>query len=139
MKLSQYINFDNYMGIYNSKLEIYEWYDLNKKIHRNNDKPAAILYNGTKFWYRHGLTHRDSDKPAVMGNDGYRWYKNGKLHRDYDLPAIIEVDVSTFPIYVSMDWYKNGYWHRIYNMPAVISDYILEWWKFGRKIKHKYK
>ena len=53
-------------------------YRCNRVIHRDNDQPAVIRANGTKFWYQHGNLHRDNDQPAVIYADGYKaWYING--------------------------------------------------------------
>src|SRR5580704_8843778 len=41
-------------------------YKLFGKLHRINDKPAVIYYNGTKVWYINGKRHRDNDQPAAI-------------------------------------------------------------------------
>ena len=89
----------------NMKVEIcvysIEWY-RNGKCHRDNDQPAIIKDNGTRYWYKDGEWHRDNDNPAIIYSDGSRyWYKNGKYHRDNDQPAVIHTDGEQY-------WFKDG-------------------------------
>jgi len=56
---------------------------LNKKgifiQHSFDDEPVHVWNDGTKFWCKDGLLHRDNHKPAWIWNDGnYAFYKNGK-------------------------------------------------------------
>jgi hypothetical protein len=61
----------------------------NGKLHRENDLPAVIHFDGTQKWYLDGKLHRDNDLPAIMDANGNQaWFQNGELHRDNDLPAI---------------------------------------------------
>jgi len=47
--------------------------------HSFNDEPAIIYDNGTKIWYKDGLSHRDNNLPAVIRSNGYNsYYKNNK-------------------------------------------------------------
>jgi len=50
--------------------------------HSFDDEPAIIFNNnGTKFWYKDGLIHRDNNLPARIWSDGsYSFYKNGKQY-----------------------------------------------------------
>jgi hypothetical protein len=42
--------------------------------------PAIILTDGTQYWYKNGLCHRDHDLPAVIYLDGTQmWYNNGRF------------------------------------------------------------
>lgn len=64
------------------------WY-RHKLIHRNDDKPALILYTGSKSWYQYGELHRDK-LPAVKNYNGYEYmYHYGHLIKyqncDFDL------------------------------------------------------
>ena len=60
--------------------------------------------DGSRFWYRNGLLHRD-DGPAIEYANGDRyWYRNGKLHRE-DGPAMEHADGSS-------EWFRNGERHR---------------------------
>ena len=55
-----------------SKIE----FKLNNKLHRENDKPAIICPNGTKYWYQNDKRHR-TDGPAVIWCDGEEeWWEN---------------------------------------------------------------
>ena len=77
-------------------------YRFNGEIHRDDDLPAVIFADGTKWWYQSGVRHRDDDQPAVIHASGSKfWYKDGTLHRDDDQPAVIYADGTK-------EWYKNG-------------------------------
>jgi hypothetical protein len=66
------------------------WYNKDHQLHRNNDLPAIIWSNGSKFWCKNGRYHRDNDLPAVIYSNGNKeWYQNGKQHRDNDQPVTI--------------------------------------------------
>ena len=68
------------------------------------DKPSySWAISPAKVWEnKEGQFHRDDDKPAIICDDGSRfWYKNGKLHRNNGKPAIIAFDGS-------MCWLKKG-------------------------------
>lgn len=72
------------------------------ELHRDNDQPAIIFFDGTRCWYKNGQLHRDNDQPAAIYYTGSRyWYKNGNRHRDNDKPAVISVDGERY-------WYKDG-------------------------------
>ena len=38
--------------------------------HSFYDEPAMIYDNGTKFWFKYGLRHRDNNLPVVIYSDG---------------------------------------------------------------------
>lgn len=58
-----------------------EWYNDDGALHRENDLPAVIWYDGTKSWYQNGLLHR-LNGPAIEYLDGSKyWCQNGLLHR----------------------------------------------------------
>jgi antitoxin component YwqK of YwqJK toxin-antitoxin module len=97
------------------------WY-RNGQLHRDNDQPATIDSNGTKEWYKNGQLHRDNDKPAVIYSNGSKyWYRNGQLHRDNDQPAMIYSNGSKY-------WYRNGQLHRDNDQPAVIDSEGTKFW-----------
>ena len=78
-------------------------------------------------WYKNGKLHRDNDKPATMWWEGFTiWYKNGKRHRDNDQPAVIDPDGTRF-------WYRNGYLHRGDGKPAIIENGRQYWYKHGKQ------
>jgi hypothetical protein len=61
---------------------------------------TMVVENGTKYWYRDGLLHRE-DGPAIECPSGTKfWYRNGDLHRE-DGPAVERADGTKF-------WYRNG-------------------------------
>ena len=54
-----------------------EWY-RDGKCHRDNDQPARIRGDGTRYWCKDGEWHRDNDQPAIIFYSGVQhWYKNG--------------------------------------------------------------
>ena len=91
-------------------------------LHRDEDLPAIIYADGSKFWYKNGQLHREGDLPAeIYANGSKYWYKNGQFHRDGDEPAIIYVDGSKY-------WYKNGQYHRDGDEPAIIYVNGIKFW-----------
>ncbi len=65
-------------------------------LHRGDDKPASISSDrqiGDAYrWYWHDLLHREGDQPASIWADGTRYYyRMGVLHREHG-PAIIRHD-----------------------------------------------
>lgn len=83
--------------------------------------------DGTFYWYKNSLIHRDRDLPAVINaNGGAVWFQGSLWHRDGDLPAYIGGDGTVM-------WYQTGQRHRI-NGPAVIRSNMLEWWIRGQDI-----
>ena len=55
-------------------------YRFNGEIHRDNDQPAVIYPDGTKYWYQNGMPHRDNDQPAVIYPAGTKfWYQHGRF------------------------------------------------------------
>ena len=52
-----------------------------KRLHRDNDLPPVIWYDGNQFWYKDGKCHRDNDLPAIIRTDGIQqWYRNGEQY-----------------------------------------------------------
>jgi len=116
--------------------------------HRDDDKPAYILLNGSKRWYRGGRPYREDDSkpvvemadgskewwsrgvphreggPASTGPDGReKWYFNGELHRE-DGPAMTDENGGE-------TWYRKGKLHRE-DGPAIIkADGTEEWRLYG--------
>ena len=80
--------------------------------------------DGTKYWYKEGLWHRE-DGPAIAGIGGHKeWYKEGKCHR-LDGPAVERQDGSKF-------WYKNDNLHREDGPAVEKSNGDKEWWIEGK-------
>jgi hypothetical protein len=59
-------------------------YEIHKKMLNNykSNRPF-IFYTKTKLWYKQAALHRDNDQPAVIWTDGSKfWYKNGKFIKE---------------------------------------------------------
>ncbi len=73
------------------------YWHLYGKLHRGNDKPASIHSEAQQAacswrWYWHDKLHREGDKPASVWGDGSRYYyRMGVLHREGG-PAVIRSD-----------------------------------------------
>ena len=50
-------------------------------------KPRIIDNEGNKYWFVHGIPHREGGPATVMTNGTEFWYNRGKLHRT-DGPAV---------------------------------------------------
>ncbi len=60
-----------------------EWRNSNGYYHNENG-PAVIWSNGTKFWYIEGRRHRE-DGPAIEWFDGKQnWYLNGVFYGEQE-------------------------------------------------------
>lgn len=82
-------------------VDMYRW-DLNGKLHRENDLPTLIFTDGDLEWWTYNKHHCDSDRPAVdcaRGNLG--WYNHGKRHRDGGQPAVVCADGT-------QEWWVDG-------------------------------
>jgi hypothetical protein len=66
-----------------------------------DSKNGCVLdKDGTKYWFKDGLRHRE-DGPAVEWADGSKiWYKDDEIHRE-DGPAVEYPEGG-------MSWYLNG-------------------------------
>lgn len=91
--------------------------------HRDGDEPAIIWADGDRYWYKHGLLHRDNDLPARESNGTYQWYFNGALHRDGDKPAIVIVDTGIQIWYLHGNFYRRGA-PTIINKSGKIVSYL---------------
>lgn len=59
-----------------------KWWTLNNKFHREYDLPFIRHINNKIIWCKYGKLHRDDDKPAAICPDGFKfWYKNGERDR----------------------------------------------------------
>jgi hypothetical protein len=113
--------------ITNEELQFFESQNIQLKLLETYE-----LKNGTQFWYKNGVIHRDNDKPAIINSDGAQyWYQNGRIHRNNNLPAIILPSGS-------QHWYQNGKAHRDNDLPAIIfSNGDQHWYQNGFRYKPK--
>lgn len=74
-----------------SETSVIIYYFYRGLLHRDNDKPAIIIFNHRnqvieKSYYLLGLLHRDYDAPAIIKqidkNIHHSYYQRGLLHRD---------------------------------------------------------
>ena len=80
--------------------------------------------DGTRYWYKEGLFHRENG-PGVEYKDGTkRWYKEGNLHRE-DGPACEWWDGEKH-------WFKDGKRHREDGPAIEWVDGTKEWWVEGK-------
>jgi len=108
-----------------------EWWK-DGELYREEDRPAVEYPGGAKEWYQNGVLHRDGDRPAIIGSDGTKmWYRNGELHRDNDLPTMEYADgKKEWRKYSDVDRY--AVLHRDDDLPAVLyPDGREEWYKNG--------
>lgn len=104
------------------------------RLDRDKTIKFHIIYmhrNVCVMWHKHGILHRDGDKPAMKMRVGPTikeltvWYQNGRIHRDGDKPAFIAniIGAPSFldRIYCMKKWYNNGVIHRDIE-PAIIES-----------------
>ena len=83
------------------------WFKKNKKVkerHRDGDLPAIIRegQDGACFWFQDDKLHRYDDKPAAIYPTGKKvWFQRGFVHRDGGLPAVVNADGSE-------EWWMDG-------------------------------
>jgi len=77
---------------YYTKIGYISYKDGKLIYHSFDDEPAMIYDNGTKYWYKDGLLHRDNNLPAIIYSDGdcgyYKnenryWFINGTEYYNY--------------------------------------------------------
>ena len=107
---------------------VYISYNIDNKIHKDNDIPAIKCRDGSRHWYQNGELHRDNDKPAIECVDGSKsWWQNGKRHRYNDNPAIEYANGTKF-------WYQNDELHRDNDKPAEEwADGTKAWYQNGKR------
>jgi hypothetical protein len=106
--------------------------------HREFDRPALILSDGTRVWMQNNKKHRLLDKPAEISSFHPRkfWFVEGKRHREFDKPAVM--------FHGQREWHFEGKRHRDFNRPAIIptqiscgnnSTHTFQWWIDGHFVK----
>lgn len=80
--------------------------------------------DGTIFWIKNGMIHRDDGPARVTTYGTKQWYVNDKLHR-MDGPAVESVGHKA--------WWFNGIMHRD-DGPVYESGYTASTYKTGTKI-----
>lgn len=93
---------------------------------------CTVTYNNSIFWIKNGKIHRENDLPAVISFDGdgqtkqYQWVCDGERHRLY-APAVATLlrsnDLSHLPTH--QYWYKGEYF---------VEE---QFWKLPEMQKHK--
>lgn len=54
---------------------------IDNKLHSVGDEPAVVYADGTKWWYREGLIHRDNGPAVVHPNGAQEWWLNNQRQR----------------------------------------------------------
>ena len=85
------------------------WYK-NREYHRDDDLPAIEYSNGTKYWYRDGLIHRENG-PAVEWYDGSkRYYLEGWWYSEEEYYEYMK-EIDDLPIELQLthekEWVKE--------------------------------
>lgn len=96
------------------------------QLHSRNDKPAIEYPDGSKYWYKDGVMHRE-DGPAVLVKNAEIWMRDGKYHR-IDGPAV------SWTIKKRYEYWVDGLQHRD-DGPAIIDPVKGdEWWQRGERV-----
>ena len=74
-------------------------FDENGQLHCDNG-PAFISSRGSKFWYRHSITHRVGGPACEYFDGSEEWVVNGVRHRT-DGAAVTRADGHK-------EWWLNG-------------------------------
>jgi len=114
-----------------------EYKNKQGQLHRGNDLPAVITFDGKQEWWVNGKRHRENDQPAIIqtGRRGSHysrkeWWVDGKQHREGGLPAVIWGDGRK-------EWWVHGELHREGNKPAIVYGperfNSKEYWVHGKR------
>lgn len=99
---------------------ITQYWTLDQKLHRADDKPAYVRYdydnnNYVKKWYWYGMRHRMNTKPTLVGGYGYQrteyysGYKKGReLYEKWD--------------YLDYEYYHEGMRKILYPDTAILEE-----------------
>lgn len=95
------------------KIEAKMWFDLEGKLHRD-DEPALIKFDRhgkitEELWYQHGILSSTVRPSHIICRPDRieKWYLNGKIHRDNG-PAVIIGNGD----FIKKLWYTNGINYR---------------------------
>jgi len=86
------------------------WKNSKGEFHRDNDLPAVIYKNGSKYWYQNGKRHRLNGPAVIYENGSKYWYQNGKYHRENG-PAVIYKSGNKY-WFVDGSQYSEESWKR---------------------------
>src|SRR3990167_9929300 len=87
------IFYENYKNLPQHKVLFDEYviYTGSSDIDSKGYKLGSMEYineDETEYWYKNGVLHRENDKPAIIWFDGSKqWWKNGLRHRENNQPA----------------------------------------------------
>ena len=127
---------------------IKEWF-LDEKIYHRKKGPAIEWKNGEKWWFKHGLMHRENNLPALEKDEKKEYWEYGQeyilqengtkefYYNDY-FDLSIKLHRNKFPAieYANGDeeWWFNGKRHRL-DGPAVTYGDKKFWFIEGEFIK----
>ena len=91
---------------------------LNELLHSFDDKPA-VYCRSVVTWFKHGLVHRDGDKPSRIWKGGYIYSKEGKRHR-IGGPALVYFSNNNNKY--CEEWFYEDQLHRVSGPAGIYSD-----------------
>ena len=88
----------------------------------------------TRVWVKHGLIHRDNDKPSIVVNFDKQIFQNKNerfLLYYFTFPFNI---TSTFTPtgFIEEHWFRRGKYHRGKDKPAIVCEHEKWWYQYGK-------
>jgi len=93
---------------------------------KNAKEKTVVDSNGTTYWYRGNLLHREGAPAVVQSNGGQAWFYYGSRHRE-DGPAIEFADGSK-------EWWLHGKRHRQIGYAVEHANGTRQKWLYNNKI-----
>jgi hypothetical protein len=56
------------------------WYDTDGVLHRGDDLPAICWESGSRWWYVHGVQHRETGPAALLEGHFMYFFLNDELY-----------------------------------------------------------
>lgn len=82
---------------------------VDDQLHSEDDVPAVVYADGTKWWYHEGKIHRAGKPAVIMANGTQEYWQNNARHR-LDGPAVIYPATSAIvpELRGVKQWWTNG-------------------------------
>lgn len=103
--------------------EGHEFSHVNGRLHSENNAPAVVYADGTRWWYDEGRIHRVGAPAVILSNGTQEFWQNNQRHR-VEGPAVIYPDTPkiTPALRGVKQWWTTGILVRE-NVPPRVKRY----------------
>ena len=95
--------------------EGHSFQQTNGLLHSENDQPAVVYADGTRWWYDGGHVHRDGGPAVIHSNGVEEWWWHNRRHREGG-PAV------TYPATAAITPTLRG---------------VKQWWTTGQMVREE--